>query len=333
MRPSIPLLLSSLLMTSAANADELRERANAMFKPIPDKVTEVRGQKVSEDQAMLGHKLWFDPRLSSSHVISCNTCHNLSIGGSDNVPTSIGHGWQKGPRNSPTVLNAVFNAAQFWDGREPDVEAQAKGPVLNPIEMAAPSEEYVVGVLASIPGYVDAFSVAFPDDADSLSYDHMAAAIGAFERNLMTPGRFDAFMSGDLNALDATERRGLQTFFDVGCNSCHTGPALGGALYRKLGFIFPYETKDLGREDVTGEEMDRHVFKVPSLRNVAMTGPYFHDGSLVALDEVVRPMGYHQTGIELDDAQVADIVAFLGALTAVQALSSVAALAHHETDT
>ena len=163
MRPSIPLLLSSLLMTSAANADELRERANAMFKPIPDKVTEVRGQKVSEDQAMLGHKLWFDPRLSSSHVISCNTCHNLSIGGSDNVPTSIGHGWQKGPRNAPTALNAVLNEAQFWDGRADDLKEQAKGPIQAGVEMAN-TPDNVVATLASMPDYVSKFRAAFPGE-------------------------------------------------------------------------------------------------------------------------------------------------------------------------
>ena len=156
MRPSLPLLLSSLLVTGAASADDLRERANAIFKPIPDKVTEVRGQKVSEDQAMLGHKLWFDPRLSSSHVISCNTCHNVGTGGADNVPTSIGHGWQQGPRNSPTMLNAVFNAAQFWDGRAEDLAAQAKGPVQAGVEMNN-TPENLIGTLNSMPGYVEAF--------------------------------------------------------------------------------------------------------------------------------------------------------------------------------
>jgi cytochrome c peroxidase len=301
----------------------LAERAAATFGVLPSSVPNPDNVG-SPAKLDLGRMLYYDARLSKNHDIACNSCHLLDAHGVDGEPTSPGHRGARGGRNSPTVYNAAMHTAQFWDGREPDVEAQAKGPVLNPIEMAAPSEDHVVTVLASIPGYVDAFSAAFPDDPSSLNYDNMARAIGAFERNLMTPGRFDAFMAGELDALDATERRGLATFLEVGCNSCHTGPALGGALYRKLGFIFPYETQDLGREDVTGEEADRHVFKVPSLRNVAKTGPYFHDGSIVALDEVVRLMGYHQIGIQLDDAQVTDIVAFLGALTAEPDLDYVA---------
>jgi cytochrome c peroxidase len=166
-----------------------------------------------------------------------------------------------------------------------------------------------------MPGYVEAFTAAYPTQLRPVTYDNMANAIGAFERKLMTPGRFDAFMKGDLKALDETERRGLETFLAVGCNTCHTGPALGGQLYRKLGFIFPYETEDLGREKVTGLAADRHVFKVPSLRNVAETGPYFHDGSITELREAVRIMGYHQLGQTLTDAQISDIVAFLRALT------------------
>lgn len=301
----------------------LAERAAALFGALPSSVPNPDnvGSRAKLD---LGRMLYYDARLSKNHDIACNSCHLLDAYGVDGEPTSAGHRGVRGGRNSPTVYNAAIHVAQFWDGREPDVEAQAKGPVLNPIEMAAPSEGYVVGVLSSIPGYVDAFSAAFPDDLDSLSYDNMARAIGAFERNLMTPGRFDAFMGGEWNALDATERRGLSTFLAVGCNSCHTGPALGGALYRKLGFIFPYETQDLGRENVTGEAVDRHVFKVPSLRNIAKTGPYFHDGSIATLEEVVKIMGYHQVGIQLEDAQIADIVAFLGSLTAEPDLDYVA---------
>jgi cytochrome c peroxidase len=258
---------------------------------------------------------YYDPRLSKNHDISCNSCHLLDAYGVDGQPTSPGHRGQRGDRNSPTVYNAAIHVAQFWDGREPDVEAQAKGPVLNPIEMAAPSADSVVALLASIPGYVNAFSAAFPDQAEALSYDNMARAIGVFERNLLTPGSFDAFMEGDLAALDPAALRGLETFLAVGCNSCHMGPAVGGSLYRKIGFIFPYETEDKGRENVTGEAIDRHVFKVPSLRNIARTGPYFHDGSISDLSEVVRLMGYHQLGLTLTGEQVSEIVSFLGALT------------------
>jgi len=296
------------------SAIALAERAAAIFGRLPSSVPNPDNVG-SPAKLDLGRMLYYDTRLSKNHDIACNSCHLLDAYGVDGEPTSPGHRGARGGRNSPTVYNAAIHVAQFWDGREPDVEAQAKGPVLNPIEMAAPSEQYVVGVLSSIPGYVDAFSVAFPDEADSLTYDLMAAAIGAFERNLMTPGRFDAFMAGDLDALDATEQRGLTTFFALGCNSCHTGPALGGALYRKLGFIFPYETEDIGRESVTGQEADRHVFKVPALRNVAKTAPYFHDGSIASLEEVVEIMGYHQIGLKLEDGQLADLVAFLGSLT------------------
>jgi cytochrome c peroxidase len=293
---------------------ELAARALGIFGALPLNVPNPENL-ATEAKLDLGRMLYYDARLSKNHDISCNSCHLLDAYGVDGEPTSPGHRGPRGGRNSPTVYNAALHLAQFWDGREPDVEAQAKGPVLNPVEMAAPSADHVASVLNSIPGYVDAFNAAFPEQADAVSYDNMARAIGAFERNLMTPGRLDAFMEGDLAALDATERRGLETFLGVGCNSCHMGPAVGGTLYRKLGFIYPYETADLGREDVTGAALDRHVFKVPSLRNIAKTGPYFHDGSIVDLPEVVRLMGYHQLGQQLSDSQVSDIVAFLGALT------------------
>jgi len=296
------------------NAMALVERAAAIFGPLPNSVPNPENP-ASPAKIDLGRMLYYDARLSKNQDISCNSCHGLDSFGVDGEPTSPGHRGQRGGRNSPTVYNAAMHVAQFWDGREPDVEAQAKGPVLNPIEMAAPSEEFVVGVLASIPGYVTAFEAAFPDDEPSLSYDNMARAIGAFERNLMTPSRFDAFVLGDANALDESERKGFETFLAVGCNSCHTGPAIGGALYRKIGFIFPYETSDPGREAITGEAVDLHVFKVPSLRNIAETGPYLHDGSIVELEEVVRIMGYHQIGLKLEDEQVAQIVTFLGSLT------------------
>jgi cytochrome c peroxidase len=295
-------------------AAALSARAHSILGPLPDSAPNPDNPGTPE-KLDLGRMLYYDARLSKNHDVSCNSCHLLDAYGVDGQPNSPGHRGQRGDRNSPTVFNAALHISQFWDGREPDVEAQAKGPVLNPIEMAAPSEEYVVAVLASIPGYVEAFGAAFPDQEEPITYDNMAFAIGAFERNLMTPGPFDAFVNGDLTALDAAELRGLDTFFAVGCNSCHTGSTLGGSLYRKLGFIFPYETEDPGRENVTSNAADRHVFKVPSLRNIAQTGPYFHDGSIEDLSEVVRLMGYHQLGQQLDEAQIADLVAFLGSLT------------------
>lgn len=292
----------------------LAEKAKAILQPLPTSVPNPANEGTPA-KIDLGRMLYYDARFSKSQAISCNSCHMLDAYGVDNEPTSPGHKGTRGERNSPSVYNAALHIAQFWDGRAADVEAQAKGPILNPIEMAMGSDVEVVDILHSIPGYGSAFAAAFPGEADPISYDNMARAIGAFERNLMTPGRLDAFMGGQLDALTEQERRGLDSFFNVGCISCHNGPAVGGQMYRKLGFVFAYETKDVGRQKVTSDPADLHVFKVPSLRNVAKTGPYFHDGSIATLDEVVRLMGYHQVGVTLEPAQIADIVAFLGALT------------------
>ncbi|MBY0399353.1 cytochrome-c peroxidase [Myxococcota bacterium] len=317
--PTEPAPAPSTAETAPAPAGDptiaaLAEKANTILKPLPTSAPNPQNE-ATPAKIDLGRMLYYDKRLTKNQDIACNSCHKLDAFGVDNEPTSPGHKGARGDRNSPTVYNAALHIAQFWDGRAADVEAQAKGPVLNPIEMAMISEAAVEAVLESIPGYVAAFAAAFPGEADPLSYENMARAIGAFERNLMTPGRLDAFMGGDQTALSEQERRGLETFFAVGCNSCHTGPTLGGQLYRKLGFVFAYETKDPGREKVTADPADRHVFKVPSLRNVAKTGPWFHDGSITSLEEAVRLMGYHQVGLTLEPAQIADIVAFLGALT------------------
>ncbi len=297
----------------------LAEKAKSMFQPLPASVPNPANE-ANPAKIDLGRMLYYDTRLSKNHDIACNSCHMLDRFGVDNEPTSPGHKGARGDRNSPTVYNAALHVAQFWDGRAADVEEQAKGPILNPVEMASLSEQAVEAVLESIPGYLEAFAAAFPGEADPLNYTNMARAIGAFERNLITRDRFDAFLGGDLAALSEQERRGLETFMNSGCNSCHNGPAIGGQMYRKLGFVFAYyanpeDGKDVGREKVTGDPADRHVFKVPSLRNVAQTGPWFHDGSITTLDEAVRLMGYHQIGLTLEPAQIADLVAFLGALT------------------
>ncbi|MCA9504195.1 MAG: c-type cytochrome [Spirochaetaceae bacterium] len=298
----------------SVDAAALAKKAAAVFGKLPA-AAEKETNPLTPAKIDLGRMLYYDTRLSKNHDVACNSCHKLDAFGVDGEPTSPGHRGQRGERNSPTVYNAALHLAQFWDGRAEDVEAQAKGPVLNPIEMASPSEEHVVGVLASIPGYVTAFAEAFPDDETPLSYDNMARAIGAFERKLITPGPFDRFLAGDLDALDPAERRGLDAFLSLGCISCHNGATVGGLQYRKLGQIFPYETKDPGRFNVTGNEADRFVFKVPSLRNVAETGPWFHDGSITSLEEAVRLMGYHQLGLTLEPKQIADLSAFLRSLT------------------
>jgi cytochrome c peroxidase len=296
----------------AAAAPSLVELAQAVFDVLPgEAASDVN--PVTDAKVELGRMLYYDPRLSKNHDVACNSCHQLDQFGVDGEPTSAGHRDQRGGRNSPTVYNAALHTAQFWDGRAADVEEQAKGPVLNPIEMAMPSEERVVEVLVSIPGYAPLFAAAFPDDAEPISYDNMARAIGAFERRLLTPGRFDAFLAGDASALDADEQAGLETFMNAGCITCHNGAAVGGNSFQKLGAVKPFPTEDSGRFQVTQRESDRGVFKVPSLRNAAETAPYFHDGNVENLEAAVRLMGEHQLGRRGDE--VDRIVAFLESLT------------------
>ena len=292
------------------DAKALAAKAGAMFKPLPAWM----GEKASDDMIALGRSLYYETRLSKNHDISCNSCHDLAKGGVDNQPFSPGHKGQLGGRNSPTSLNAALHVAQFWDGRAADVEAQAKGPVLNPVEMAVPDEATAVKTLKSIPAYPEMFQKAFPGQDDPVTFDNMATAIGAFERGLVTPAPFDAFLKGDEKALTDAQLAGLSTFMDTGCTACHSGVAVGGQGYFKLGMVVPYETKDEGRKEVTGNDADLHVFKAPSLRNITLTGPYFHDGSIKSLDEAVKLMAKHQLGKELKDEEVKSIVTFLGAL-------------------
>ncbi|MFT3762482.1 MAG: cytochrome-c peroxidase [Pseudoxanthomonas sp.] len=303
--------------------DELRQTAAAVFGPVPDKVDEVRGNKLSVAQVELGKLLFFEPRLSRSHVISCNTCHNVGTGGADNVPTSIGHGWQKGPRNSPTVLNAVFNAAQFWDGRAADLAEQAKGPVQAGVEMNN-TPDRVVETLKSMPEYVEHFRAAFPKDADPVSFDNMALAIEAFEATLVTPGaRFDRYIAGDDEALDAQEKRGLGLFIDSGCVSCHNGSNFGGQAYFPFGVIEKpgaaiLPSGDKGRFAVTQTASDEYVFRAAPLRNVELTAPYFHSGQVWDLEQAVSIMGNAQLGRELQAEEAKAIAAFLRTLTGRQ---------------
>lgn len=308
----------------AQDADDgLRQTAAALFGAIPQQVDEVRGNRISAAQVELGKRLFFDPRLSRSHVISCNTCHNLGSGGADNVPTSIGHGWQKGPRNSPTVLNAVFNAAQFWDGRAADLAEQAKGPVQASVEMNN-TPARVVETLSSMPEYVAYFRAAFPQDADPLGFDNMARAIEAFEATLVTPdSRFDRYIAGDDTALDATERRGLRLFVESGCASCHNGRNFGGQAYFPFGVlekpgadILP--AQDKGRFAVTQTASDEYVFRAAPLRNVELTAPYFHSGQVWDLEQAVAIMGTAQLGRELKQDETAAIAAFLRSLSGRQ---------------
>jgi cytochrome c peroxidase len=266
----------------------------------------------------LGKMLFFDPRLSKSGFISCNSCHNLSMGGSDNLKTSIGHNWQKGPINSPTVLNSSLNVAQFWDGRAKDLKAQAGGPIANPGEMAF-THELAIDMLKTIPGYVTEFKKAFGNEA--ITVDGITQAIAAFEETLVTPNsRFDKWLKGDKRALTADERAGYELFKDSGCTACHNGSAAGGNTFQKMGVVEPYKSTSPaeGRIAVTKEEADRFNFKVPTLRNVELTYPYFHDGEAATLGEAVDVMGRIQLGKRFTPAENTKIVAFLKTLTGDQ---------------
>ena len=268
-------------------------------------------------QAELGKKLYFDPRLSKSGFISCNSCHNLSMGGTDNIPTSIGDKWQQGPINSPTVLNSSLNLAQFWDGRAADLKEQAGGPIANPGEMAF-THTLAIDVLQSIPGYVREFKQVF--GKDKLDIDQVTTAIAEFEKTLVTPNsRFDQWLLGKKDALTKTELEGYKLFKDSGCVACHNGEAVGGNSFQKMGLVEPYKgNMPDGRAAVTGNDADRFNFKVPTLRNVEMTYPYFHDGAADTLTEAVDVMGRLQLGRKFSADENARIVAFLKTLTGDQ---------------
>ncbi len=310
-------LLGALLLSVAAAvppAAELQKQASAIFQPLPKQMASADNPSTPA-KVTLGRMLYYDPRLSKSQTISCNSCHMLDKAGVDGEPTSPGHKGARGDRNSPTTYNAAVHIAQFWDGRAPTVEEQAKGPVLNPVEMAMPGEDHVLKVLRSIPGYLPLFQAAFPDEKEPITYENFARAVGAFERGLVTPSPFDAFLEGDTSALTADQLKGLQTFVEVGCTTCHNGVGVGGGLYQKVGLVHAYPTADEGRAKITKNEADKFFFKVPSLRNVVLTGPYFHDGKVVSVEEAVRLMGWHQLGRELTKEQIASIVSFLGSLS------------------
>jgi cytochrome c peroxidase len=286
-----------------------------MFQPLPESMPSGTNE-ITDAKVMLGRMLYYEPRLSKSQEISCNSCHLLDKYGVDGQPTSDGHKGKLGDRNSPTVYNAAGHFVQFWDGRAADVEEQAKGPVMNPVEMAMPSEKRVITVLKSMPEYVDAFQKAFPGDKTPISYENMTRAIGAFERKLVTPSRWDKFLRGDSQALTDEEKAGFNVFMETGCQGCHSGTYIGGQMYEKLGLVKPYpETADPGREDVTKDEADRMVFKVPGLRNVAKTKPYYHNGKVETLEQAVSRMAEYQLGKNLTEAQVRSIITWLNALT------------------
>ncbi|MBC56104.1 MAG: cytochrome C peroxidase [Confluentimicrobium sp.] len=319
MKRFLASFLVTTAMTGAAAADDLRDAALDFFQPLPSTVPQIADNRVTPEKIALGKSLFFDPRLSASGVFSCYSCHNLATGGDDNQETSIGHGWQKGPRNSPTVLNAVLNEAQFWDGRADDLKAQAKGPIQAGVEMAN-TPENVVLTLNSMSDYVAWFNAAFPDDAEPVSFDNMARAIEAFEATLITPAPFDAFLNGDDMALNDMERAGLELFMDKGCIACHSGVNVGGEGYHPFGLIEKpgadiLPVGDKGRFAVTDTADDEYVFRAAPLRNVAVTAPYFHSGKVWDLKVAVQIMAESQLGEELADEEADQLVAFLDTLT------------------
>ncbi|WP_432821779.1 cytochrome-c peroxidase [Trichloromonas sp.] len=317
------LTLMTLTVNLAWAGPGLPEQSKAFFQPVPSAPPQLAGNPSSPEKLLLGRMLYFEPRLSASSLISCQTCHNVGLAGADMQETSVGHGWQKGPRNAPTTLNAVFNQAQFWDGRAKDLAEQAKGPVQASVEMNNTPEQ-VLATLRSLPEYVELFKKAFPQDQQPLTFDNMARAIEVFEATLLTPDApFDRFLNGDVAALTDTEKTGLSLFIDKGCVGCHSGTNIGGSGYFPFGVvekpssdILPLD--DTGRFKVTNVAADEYAFRSPSLRNVALTPPYFHSGKVWKLLDSVRIMGAAQLGITLTGGEAEQITAFLKTLTGEQ---------------
>lgn len=317
------IVLASMATGQAWSQTPLMKQAQGLFKPIPAVAPSLPGNKASPAKVELGKMLYFEPRLSQSHSISCNSCHMVGMGGVDLQETSLGHRWQHGGRNAPTVYNAVFDVAQFWDGRAKDLEQQAGGPLVNPVEMDT-TEAHVVEQLKGIPGYAAVFARAFPGTADPITFDNVRKAIALFEATLITPNApFDRYLKGNDKALDASQKEGLALFINKGCAACHNGINVGGGMYAPFGVverpgadILPLGDK--GRFAVTKTASDEYVFRVPSLRNIALTAPYFHTGKVWDLRQAIAIMGSSQLGAKLSDDDVGKIESFLGALTGDQ---------------
>lgn len=327
MRPrellAVAVVISALTAPASAADDALMKQAQGLFEPIPLKPPAIKGIEAIPALVELGKALYFDPRLSQSHNISCNSCHQVGLGGVDMLSTSIGHKWQRGSRNAPTVLNSVFNIAQFWDGRAEDLKAQAGGPIQNPIEMGI-SHEHATEMLKGIPGYAKLFEAAFPGAKDPIKIDNVVTAIAAFEATLTTPNApFDKYLRGDAQALDAEQKEGLKLFMDNGCSTCHAGINIGGQMYAPFGVVEKpgaefLPSDDKGRLEVTKTAGDEFVYKVPTLRNIELTAPYFHTGKSWDLRQAVGVMGTSQLGQKLSDDQISKITAFLKSLTGEQ---------------
>lgn len=303
--------------TALADADaELLRQAQSVFTALPPQMPGAEND--TPEQIALGERLYYDKDLSANRTQSCATCHPIGArtAGADHRKTGLGALGEVGPRNDPPTLNAGYQIAQFWDGRAATLEEQASGPILNPKEMALKDAAEAEARVNENPDYPPAFKAAFPEADQPVTLDNIARAIAAYERTLITTARFDDYLAGDIDALSPRERQGMQTFMDVGCTTCHTGANLGGTMYQKMGIFRDYpNTEDIGRQEVTGDEADRYVFKVPMLRNVLLTQPYFHDGAVATVGEAVDQMGLLQLDTQLSDQQIADILVFFNSLT------------------
>lgn len=308
--------------TTADNGvDSLQLMASSIFHPLP-KQADNADNAITPEKVALGKMLFYDTRLSKKGNNSCNSCHNLSTYGVDNKSFSIGDEGKPGGRNSPTVLNAAIHATQFWDGRAKDVEEQAGLPVMNTVEMNIPSKAFLEERLKKDETYQKMFATAFPESKNALNYDNIQKALGAFERTLMTPSKFDDYLSGNTAALNNEEKEGLKLFINTGCTTCHSGKGVGGHMFQKFGLFGNYweQTKsakvDSGRIAETKNSGDLFMFKVPSLRNVEKTYPYFHDGSIPDLHQAISIMAKTQLNKSLSEAEVNSIATFLKTLTA-----------------
>lgn len=320
MRLSILALSAVMLLAQRGPGPGKGQRGHGpmgahMMGPLPATMPSA-ANPITAEKVELGRVLFYDPRLSKNNTVSCNSCHDLQRYGVDGLRFSVGVGGQVGSRNSPTVYHAAGEVLQFWDGRAANVEEQAKGPILNPVEMAMSSPSEVEAKLRAVPGYMTLFAKAFPGQRQLVTFDNIALAIGAFERGLVSPSRWDRFLAGDTAALTSEEFAGHHEFMHAGCVNCHNGPYVGGQSLQKLGVAKAWPAGgDIGREAFTKAPTDHLVFKVPTLRNVARTGPYFHDGSVEKLDDAVRRMATYQLGVQLTGLQVSQIVAWLNSLT------------------
>jgi cytochrome c peroxidase len=319
-RTKTAVALVAVLTLGTAVAADLRERAQTHFQPIPAASPPIEGNTITPEKIELGRMLFFEPRLSLSGTISCNTCHNLALGGSDNLPTSVGHAWTKGPRNTPSIFNVVLNPTLLWEGRDHNLGEQAKIPATAQDKMHS-SQKRVEAVLKASPEYVEHFGKAFPEEAQPVSFDNMGKALEAFEATLLTPGsRFDRWLAGDDQALNDQEIHGLALFLDKECVDCHNGANLGGNDYHPFGVVERLGASllppnDKGRFEVTKTATDKYVFRASPLRNVALTAPYFHSGQVWSLKQAVAIMGAFQLGISLNDEEEEAITAFLRTLT------------------